>query len=98
MEFLLAPISVMPQRYFSHLVRLPAAYPMAPAVPRLGEENRHQNHNDGDHRDEVLRYRHERVILLLVSWVIVAACCGVFHLTVVIHRNPSQRNAATDLA
>src|SRR4029077_1781093 len=55
---------------------------------RSGEENRHQDYNDGDHRDGGLRQRHERAIHVLVTRVIVAPCCGVFELTVVVHRSP----------
>jgi hypothetical protein len=57
-------------------------------VLRSGKENRHQDHNDGDHRDGGLRQRHERAIHLFVTRVIVAPCCGVFELTVVVHRSP----------
>jgi hypothetical protein len=53
-----------------------------------GEENRHQDDNDGEHQDGSFRQRHERVIRLLVTRVIVAACCGVFDLIVVAHRIP----------
>ena len=42
----------------------------------------------GDHRNGGLRQRHERAIHLLVTYVIVAPCCGVFELTVVVHRIP----------
>ena len=49
---------------------------------------RHHDHKDGDHRDGAPRQRQERVIHLLVTHVIVAPCCGVFELTVVVHRIP----------
>ena len=55
------------------------------AIPLSGEEDRHQDHHNGGHRNADLRQRHEHTIRLLVTHVIVATCCGVFKLTVVRH-------------
>jgi len=75
------------RRIAANIAKLPT---LLHSAKERGEENRHQDQNDNEHRDEALRYRHEGLILLLVSRVIVAACRGDFHLAVVVHRIPPK--------